>query len=45
MLCAGAQRGLNILREGSLGGSNASIKVSCFLASDIIALGPVNKGE
>ena len=45
MLGAGAQRGLNILREGFLGGGNASINISRVLASDITALSPVNKGE
>ena len=45
MLYASAQRGLNILCKGSLGGSDTSIKVSRVLASDITALGLVNKGE
>ena len=45
MLSAGAQRGLNILREGFLDGSNASINISHIIASDITALSPVYKGE
>ena len=45
MLCASAQRGLNILREGFLDGSNASIDISRVIASDTTALSPVHKGE
>ena len=45
VLYTGPQRGLNILREGFLDGSNASINISCVIASDIIALSPVYKGE
>ena len=45
MLSAGAQGGLNIFCEGFLGGSNMGIKVSRIIASDIMALSPVNKGE
>ena len=45
MLCASAQRGLNILRKGFLDGSNASIDISRVIASDTTALSPVHKGE
>jgi len=45
VLGTSAQRGLNILYKGFLGGSNAGVKVSCITASDIMALSPVNKGE
>ena len=45
MLCAGAQRGLNILCKGFLDGSNASINISRIIASDTTALSPVYKGE
>jgi hypothetical protein len=45
MLGASAQQSLNILYKGSLGSSNVSIKVSRIIASDIIALSPINKGE
>jgi hypothetical protein len=45
VLGASAQRGLDILRKGSLGGSDASIEVSRVLASDTTALSPVNEGE
>ena len=45
MLYAGTQRGLNILCKGFLDGSNTSINISRIIASDIIALSPVYKGE
>ena len=45
MLGAGAQRGLDILREGFLGGSDASVEVSRVPASDTTALSPVDEGE
>jgi hypothetical protein len=45
VLCAGAQRGLDILREGFLGSGDASIDISRVLASDTTALSPVNEGE
>ena len=45
VLGASAQRGLNILREGFLDGSDASIDISRVIASDITALSPVYKGE
>jgi hypothetical protein len=45
VFCAGAQRGFDILREGLLGGSDASIEVRRVFASDTTALSPVNEGE
>jgi hypothetical protein len=45
MLSASAQQSLDILYKGSLGSSDASIKVSYIIASNITALSPVNKGE
>ena len=45
MLGAGAQRGLDILREGFLDGSDASIDISRVIASNTTALSPVYKGE
>lgn len=45
MLCAKAQRGFDILREGLLGGNDASIDISRVIASDTTALSPVNEGE
>ena len=45
MFCANAQQGFNILREGFLGGNDASIEVRRVFASDTTALSPVNEGE
>ena len=45
MLCAGAQRGLDILRKGFLDGSDASIDISRVITSNTTALSPVHKGE
>jgi hypothetical protein len=45
VLGAGAQQGLNILREGFLDSSNASINISRIITSDTIALSPVYKGK
>jgi hypothetical protein len=45
VLSASAQRSLDILREGSLGSSDVSIKVSRVIASDTTALSPVNEGK
>ena len=45
VLGAGAQGGLDILREGFLGGSNAGVEVSRITASDTTALSPVDEGE
>ena len=45
MLYASTQRGLNILCKGFLDGSNVSINISRFIASNIIVLSLVYKGE
>jgi hypothetical protein len=45
VLSASAQQSLDILRKGSLGSSNASIKVSRVITNNITALSPVNKGK
>jgi hypothetical protein len=45
VLGAGAQRGLNILREGFLDGSDTSINISRVIASNATALSPVYNSE
>jgi hypothetical protein len=45
MFYASAQQGFDILREGLLGSSDASIEVRRVFASNTTALSPINKGE